>query len=192
MTIEHITDHSARALSRLIEQLKQSLSHQGMLSGLAVQVQEIEDAFQPLLLMLDIDASSGNQLDVLGGLLGVERTGRDDAQFRLRLKAQIIINKSSGTADNLADILELSVPGSNPNVQDDGEAAFLTIMNGVTISDPGETQSLVYQAKAAGVGAQVYYQPLSDALTFCMDGGPGLGFGDSTNAATGGGLAGQI
>lgn len=192
MTIEVINDHAARAIGRLIHELKDSVSHQGVLNALGTQVQELEDAFQPLLALLVIDTSSNVQLDLIGAILGAPREGRDDTRYKLRLKAQIIINQSSGTLQEIHDVLSLAIPGSNPDVQDIGEAAALASMYGVLIADPTETQKLVRETKAAGVTMQVYYQPASDALTFCFDTGPGLGFGDSGVPATGGQLAGQI
>lgn len=172
----HRTDYVESALDRLPEQFKNSENFKKLITVLVKQLQQVEDAVYSMRNLFDIDNSEGAQLDLLGKILGAPRAGRDDTRYKLRLKGQQLIFFSGGESERIRKVLELCVPGSNPNVQDNGEAAFLATMAQVTISDPLETALLVRETKSAGVSGYVYWQTANDANTFCFDTGPGLGY----------------
>lgn len=67
------------------------------------QSEELEQVFFDLLLNMWIDTASGEQLDVLGVHIGVDRLGRIDSEYRAVLVSQININISSGEPESLID-----------------------------------------------------------------------------------------
>lgn len=67
----------------------------------AQEAQELEDAAQEVLSIVSIDDSSGVQLQELGRLVGQPFSGESDALFRLRIRARIAANRSSGDPESL-------------------------------------------------------------------------------------------
>ena len=70
MALEQITDHAARAVSRLAEQFKESTLLKGLLSAVSIEIQELEDKIFELYKTRDIDGAADATLDNLGALLG--------------------------------------------------------------------------------------------------------------------------
>lgn len=104
--LDYVEDWAARLRSRLYTQFRSATSWQAWCNDvLGPQFQDLEDAAQTLLTMLDIEASEGVQLDVIGRLVGQPRNGVDDPTYRLYLSARVLANKSTGTVDDIFKVM---------------------------------------------------------------------------------------
>lgn len=101
-----ITTHATDALARLLQQFKSKPKIAALLNAINEQVQQYEDDVGPLSDVLDIDAMGGVNLDNLGNIVGQDREGRSDADYRIAIREKIAENASSGTADQLIAIFE--------------------------------------------------------------------------------------
>ena len=103
-----ISTHSNDAQSRLIFQYQNSVNFKRLIDSLfGQQIQSLEDGIYDLLNRLDIDASSGIQLDNIGILVGQDRLGLSDNIYRLFLKARIGKNVSEAEADRVVSVWQL-------------------------------------------------------------------------------------
>ena len=146
---------------------------------LAQQVQDIEAAFEQILLTAHPDPSDtgvvGQQLDGIGEIVALARQGLTDAVYRARLQTRLLILRSSGTPEDVIGVVEAFLAGASTvtyEVENDQYPAGFEI----TIDDPiavglGEQLGLAVRgAKAAGVNGYVLYQETIDAATFAFDG----------------------
>ena len=92
-----IPDHAQQAISRLLEQFKGMPKIESMLSVVASEIQAVEDSAFVFFTSRAIDNAVGAQLDGIGRIVSELRNGRVDDSYRLRLKARILANRSSGT-----------------------------------------------------------------------------------------------
>lgn len=101
-----IADVTKSILSLLAEQYKAPRNDgndprvAGIIALVAGEVQLLETAWQELLPLLDVDAASGAQLDVLARIANIARNGASDAVLRERLKT-VFQSRYSGTPEQL-------------------------------------------------------------------------------------------
>lgn len=118
------------------------------------QVQEIENAMRQLLYGFDIDQSVGDQLDVIGAIVGQDRLGKSDENYRIDIKIKIGINTSEGLTEQLIAIWRLLAPGANVTIEED----FPAKIDLTTDTFTGTAAQLIYikeklqEALAGGVG----------------------------------------
>ena len=109
MSVEgkQITDYSQfNANPWLIEFFRDS-NVIGVLSATDQQFEELEQVLYDMLVELWIDNAEGEQLDVLGVHVGIDRDGRNDSSYRTVIKAQIEINISSGEPEALIKAVQV-------------------------------------------------------------------------------------
>jgi hypothetical protein len=105
-TIDLVTDWKARLRSRLFTQFRSAASWVAWCDNvLGPQFDDLEQAGQTLLTLLDIDESEGVQLDTIGRVVGQSRNGVDDDTYRLYLSARILANKSTGTVEDIFKVM---------------------------------------------------------------------------------------
>lgn len=195
LPVEYIGDHVAASENLLLEQFKNSTSLKSLLQSWTTQVQEAEDLMAPLVLARNIDTATGTTLDSLGEAVGLDRSGRSDETYRLFIRAKVLINRSSGTANELIAIarqlagdpdLTVLIDEYNP------ATFFMRLINYQLVDDPALWGALLRLAKAAGVRFQLVYstQPDEDLVfrfssTTSAQFGTGYGFdgGQLTGAA---------
>lgn len=112
-----ITDHVAQAQARLIEQFKNKPNLESLLSVLATQTQESEDVYFEVLLERTLDVAVGVQLDALGVIVGQDRDGDLDVDYRRRIRARIFTNRSSGLPNEILNIVRLVLNDATQNVK---------------------------------------------------------------------------
>lgn len=79
-------------------------------SILAPQIQELEDVFLEILeSRKGPSAASGFALDVWGRVFREPRRGRDDAEYRAALEAAVLIDRASGTPEEIIAIVAAQV-----------------------------------------------------------------------------------
>lgn len=80
-----------------------------LLTILVDPAQDIEDALQQLNLERFVDTADGEQLDIIGRIVGQEREGLSDADYRRYIRARIAANNSEGTIQDLLTVAFLVV-----------------------------------------------------------------------------------
>lgn len=111
--IEKILDHVERAQKNLMSQYKNSYkksnsaNFRALLKVFVEEVQEIENVIFDLRDMRYIETAFGYGLDRLGKIVGIERNGLSDEDFKSRIYAQIILNSSDGETELLFTALRL-------------------------------------------------------------------------------------
>ena len=135
------------------------------------EAQALDTAAADLLALTSLAGSVGSQLDGLGQIIGLERAGLDDDQYRALLNAQIRINISGGTVEQINEIIRL-VTGTT--AEDDafalveGEVAEFKIDYTVTLDSgigPIAAEAM-FQARAAGVYGVFEYHETTPIFAF--------------------------
>ena len=172
-------DLAAGAQSDLPAQFA-STSALDLTQALVSRLQTVDQTTIALQAGFSLDTAAGVQLDALGQLVGQPRMGGDypagesDADYRQKIRAAILRNRSGGTVVDLIEVVSQLLSDLSPTViiTQAGVAAFaLTVL----VSAPLDAlrlealASFVQAAKAAGVGATIYP---SAAPTFAYAGFP--------------------
>lgn len=158
--IEYVPNHVQLGIARLITQYQNSpLFIQWLTIYLGV-CQDIEDCLWEILEKRNIDSGIGYQLDAIGRILNRPRGGLDDDDYRIALRAEIAILRSTGTADDLTTVGLLSVPtGYTFGLTDLGNAALLITFNEVPMFSILTLFENFIRAKQGGVKLLFQYQP---------------------------------
>lgn len=131
----------------------------------------------------DIDVATGDQLDVLGVIIGASRTVSfqpsggvspvlDDKTYRLLLKATIANNQWNGTIQSLYPIWEQLFPGGRIIVIDNQNMTATIIMTGAF-------SSIIQDLITNGL---IVPRPQAVAYTYAFGTLPFFGFSTSNNA----------
>lgn len=194
--MEHELDHAGQAVALLTDEGREVQTLVELLRDVGGSVQAIEDAFWQLYTERSLDDATGAQLDNLGTLVGQPRNGYGDADYRTHLRARVKANRSSGNPDAILEILRLVVPAPTTLDLDELYPAAFRVTAGVSNLSATLVSILVdfiRAARAGGVAHVFHYMGgTTDGTTFTLDGGGGLGLGDTGNPATGGGLSGAV
>ncbi len=165
---------------------------QKFLGAILATFQSCENALQQLLLQRSVDDAAGNQLDLIGKLVGRARGGLDDDTYRRHIRAQIVANKSDGITQDLITIADLIVY--------DDDARYIVTNYGtggvhVRVADIALTYELaktlvpfLRQAASGGVRVVLEFSTLAPEDTFSCSEGPGPGY-DTFAPGGGGGYA---
>lgn len=164
------TDHAGKAKGNLLEQFKGLDNWEKLLDVYSRQIQEIEDMFFELIEKRFIDDAVGVQLDGLGQIIGAPRDGLADEVYRVQLKVQIRINRSSGIVEDIIAVVALLV--TNPiHVRVFPPASFVVTLNDAVTAIPAELVAPVGNARMAGVGTSIEFTAADDADTFTFASG---------------------
>lgn len=194
-TLDYVDDWYTRLLGRLYTQYRGKVTWEKWVALLARQFQDLEDSGQTLFSILDIDNGVGGvQLDLIGRLVGRARRGVIDSTYRLYLKAQIIANRSSGTAENIYDVFRaLFGTDARPVYELEGEKQFsVRLRKVITDIEAAVAAEFLGIAKEAGARGILEWQPDDDDGMFTFDAGttptgftspiPGLGYDEGEYA----------
>lgn len=164
------TDYVEDAQLALTDQFRRDVI-QKLAATFGQQVQDLEDVIFQLLSGRTVDTAVGAQLDGLGAVVGEARLGAADARYRVRIKARIKLNVSSGTAEQILELVVLLLPPSvtPPRIKEYFPASFiLTAYEALTSTEAEEIGRTVQLAKPGGVGARFVYGYVGDAARFRM------------------------
>ena len=170
--VQHELDHEGKMLARLAEEFRKPRIR-SILGGEAEQYQAIEDSFWQLLTEFGVDTATGWALDVLGRIVGELRQGALDADYRLRVRARIRVDRSDGTIEDVIEVVRLLIgavllPSAVIQLTEYYPAAFVLRITGLTIT-PTQAQiysSFINQARGAGIGSGFGWQQTADADAF--------------------------
>ncbi len=188
MNSTYISDHIARAKDRLIEQYKEKPKIEGLLEAIVKPLQELEDLFLALGTERWIDSAIGAQLDVVGKIVGALReVGQNDEDYRLAIKAQIIMNLNQGTPEEIIAAAKFFI-GSIFIWYLEVYPAAVDIFSSTVIPEENRAKIRAQLKKflPAGVSLDSFGQ-FDEANPFIFSGGSG--FGDVNDADVGGLLA---
>ncbi len=191
MSIDKITNHVDIAKGKLLQQYKDKEDITGLQAAYIEQLQILENKLHDFYDRLDIDKSEGVQLNGIGEIIGLDRNGMTDSEYRVRLKSKILENLSSGTAETIIQIFNLLTGSTVTDFRDIYPAAY-QIYGNIAI-DTSQVQLIWELLEAASIGgvrveAIGRYDPDN---SFAMDGDLLYtgGFGDTVDPVSGGKLA---
>jgi hypothetical protein len=189
----HVTDHVEQGPALLPPVFQDKPVFTAILQALLAQVQKIEDAAWEVITFRRIEHAEGKTLDMLGSIVRRGRGGLSDANYRIAIRAQIRILKSSGRPEDLIGIALLSTPtGTILRLVDEYPAGFRfdvgspvtwpidILFFGVRLAKPaGVRFGIVYSDLAPGTWFR--FAPSTVSVTSATQ-----GFGDALQPATGG------
>lgn len=196
-----VEDHCEEGKALLLEQFKKSPRLQALLCTYLDQVTLLEAALFELLRMRSLDTATGDQLDVLGRIVGQSREGLIDEVYRVFLRARVLVNNSSGTPEELIAIMRRVLEDTTDIQLQEQFPAAVVLITGyplVTPRTPAIVFRLLNEARSAAVRLFLEYITVSASLAFTfstsssVEVSASLGFGDDTDPATGGQFAGVI
>lgn len=194
MSMIPITTHVQEAIKRLLQQYKEKPRIEFVVSSLTEEVQNIENMLFDLLNNRSINTAIGIQLDRLGTILGIEREGLSDEDYRARLKIKVVQNVSSGEPDRLISVYAFLINATQVQFQEHYPAGCALMGRGVI---PSGQETLLYTEiqRITPAGVRVDYIGTYDAnesfaMTDSID-STADGFGDLTDALAGGKFGGQ-
>ena len=122
-------------------------------AALLSEAQTAEDAALETLLGRFLDNAEGEQLNGLGDLVGEERLGRSDDDYRNAIRVRIFQNQASGTPEQMLTLLRLLVPdAAGVHIEEIFPAKVWFSMDSGT--QPANFQALMQQAAPAAVGVR--------------------------------------
>lgn len=141
-------DHNAIGLSRITQQYREKAKFAAHISALLAAMDEIEQALQDIKSIRDIDEAEGEQLDIIGEIVGASRiisstiSGSNvlsDEDYRIVIRARIIRNHSKGHPEDIltgtAFILQQSQDLDFPIMVGDPGGMVLNIAVGRELTD---------------------------------------------------------
>lgn len=190
---EQITNYSEKGLTQLLSQFQGKPAFESLVQSYLNRVQELEYAIWEVIQIRGIDGSSGVGLDVIGNIVDRRRLGLNDVDYRVALKCQILINRSSGTPNDLIKITTLSITTSQLfSYQEAYEATVVITVQGIAAFNIPVLFDNLTRAKAGGVRLLLILSlaPVGNTFTLSPVSGPlgstTLGFSDYSNPGTGG------
>lgn len=158
---DQITTHRDDALSRFTSQYQHADRLKGLAGVYADRVQSLEDAAYSLLTERWIDTAEGQQLDGLGDIVGEDRRGREDAEYRDALITRIFLNSASGEPESV--IRAINFLWGTGNVE--FEEIYPAKVQISLFETPATLRQLqgIRGVTPAGVGLRVLQQQIDDA-----------------------------
>ena len=120
--------------------------------GTVDQLQEIEDFLYDLLTKRDVNTAEGVWLDKIGKIVGRSRvSGQSDDEYRLFLKMQITLNRSTGAPETLIQALTILTDSSFVELKEFFPGAVQLDFTGTVTGSPQSLLSLMDDAALGGV-----------------------------------------
>lgn len=172
--IDRVLDWQARLRSRLYDQFKNKLTHIAWANLLGRQFQDLEDAAQSLLTIMDIGASEGVNLDVLGRIVVQLRNSVDDPTYRSYLRARVLANRSEGTYTDIYKTIAAVLGGTLDTVVQKIEGSYpagliLRVVTAMTDATAAVAIQFLTAARSAPVYAILVYQSDVDSEMFTVE-----------------------
>jgi hypothetical protein len=152
-----------------------------LLNALLGPVQGIEDALQQLLSERAVNTAVGDQLDILGAVVGQQRLGMDDDDYRRIVRARISANRSKGTVEDVLVVADLVLGDDDAyyHILYVNNASFVLRVEGVQMTAAvGDLMlRLLKDTVSAGVRIILEWGISPQAELFQFDSGPGFNQG---------------
>jgi hypothetical protein len=159
-------DHVTAGLALLITQYKDKPNLAAVISSYLTQAQEIEDMLFDILAIIESPWTQvGEQLDLIGRVVGQAREGRSDADYVPWLQARLLVNRSSGVSSDFFSVAALVAPAATRAYSEWFPAAFLFELHPLT--DAALIAQILGEMRPAGVNGQLlYYADAAETFTF--------------------------
>ena len=184
MSTELVTTHVSDGIGNLLGQFSRSPNIKALLTVYLRQIQDIENVLFQFKTLLDLDTAVGDQQDLIGKIIGETRSGRSDFKYRIALKARVLLNKSSGTVEDIIALTQ-AVSGLPVNVQVDEfypRSFIVDISEPIDLDDVDVERVATFIRLGRPVGARgVFTYHISPPFTF--DGVGGEGYDEGKYAA---------
>lgn len=173
-------NHVAAGLARLPQQWRESPNMIAMLVIFLARYNDLEAAYQDLLLLRSIDTANaddplgfvGAQLDKIGAKVGQRRNGLNNDDYRRYCRAKIRANNSNGRVEDLIAVasLVLNDPTAHVIVTTEVIATAIVEIAGFAINDNLATILINFLriAVAGGVHLLQITHPTDDAHMFTL------------------------
>lgn len=166
-----------------------------LLSIIANPAQAVEDALQQLKSERFVDTAIGEQLDIIGRIVGQDREGLSDDDYRRYIRARIAANNSDGTIEDLLTVAFLVVYDEAAQLQIDNQGVATVVLRVNSIALTTTVADILVKflglAATAGVRVILEYCDQAPATWFKWD-TPSLGWDNGklidakdTNGVTG-------
>lgn len=116
MSLQHKTDLAKVAKGRLIAEYRNMPMFVALIGAIGDLIQIAEDAYWDLFNAMLLDNATGIWLEYLGAMIGEAREGWGNDDYRRFIKARILANKSSGTINEVLEIIALIINATDPTV----------------------------------------------------------------------------
>lgn len=107
MTSPVIKNQVTQGKDRLVTQWFDKPVVQGLLQSYMENVQTVEDIYEQLLDERSVFTAVGEQLNVIGSIVGEARSGKADEPYREAILNRIAINTANGTPEKIIEIIKL-------------------------------------------------------------------------------------
>jgi hypothetical protein len=146
-----------------LEQFKGSVQLRNLVSSYLGGAQDFEDVAYQIINARSLDIVAGYQLDGLGQIVNLPRSGLEDEEYRLRIKAELAVLTSQGSIEDLTVILQLLIGmPSPPDIQIDEyypKAIYMRARDWIVDEDPVVITNLLRRAVSAATYLQFIYTP---------------------------------
>jgi hypothetical protein len=149
------TNHVAEAIEKLLAQFKGSAKIEGLLTSYIEEAQELETILGDLRATMDLETATAEALNRLGRIVGVERAGASDSQYRTAIKAGIKVNQSRGTHDDIISLVDFLLGDDTGVTIERGAAGTAEFTAELDLDLPAEVSwnLLIYYICRASQGA---------------------------------------
>lgn len=176
MTLSEKTNHVSEAIDNLISQFKDKPNFQAFVTSLVNQVQELEVALNDLITERTLETAVGEQLDGIGEILGEDRQGRNDDDYRTALRARILLNVGSGTPEEIVELVSYLTDDKSNELTEYFPAAFtIFVLGALTFTEAFNANTALQSGKPAGVLAHLIYGESPVSELFCYGDTPWFG-----------------
>lgn len=154
-----IPNYYERAIALLASQFQIKLpdggrtNFQKLLYAIITQFQEIQTQLNLLNTMRSLDTAQGVQLDGLGQIIGLARVaGQSDESYRQALQFQIFVNQSSGTPEQVIEMLKFLTQANTIYYDEFYPAGYIMTTDGLEFPEnPSDLVDAIQASSPAGV-----------------------------------------
>jgi hypothetical protein len=165
------TTITADALAQMLDQFDGSVNLRLLAASFTDQAQQFEDDIWPLLAERSLALATGHRLDGFGQIANLDRSGRNDDDYRLALTAEFAVLQSNGTAEELITIAQLMVQmgTADYDVREYYPKGFyIRPVDHVLTVDPVLVGTMLDRAVSAATTMSFVYSNYADATTYTL------------------------
>lgn len=167
-----MTEATRRALGLLAQEYQGSVSVAALVTAIADQCQEVDDALNGIKAVRAVETATGGALDALGTVLGVGRESMSDTYYRYWLRAAVLANVASGTTDEIQGVMQAlyTVLGGVAPMTLGTKVATITLPQYYTWANAIRIARMIGRSAVAGTRTEVIARYASGANTLKCDG----------------------
>lgn len=161
-------------------------NNEKLVAALATPFQSLENALRQLLTERSVDTAAGDQLDVIGKIVGQLRLGMSDEDFRRHIRARISVNRATGVVEDILTVTDLVVydDAAFYKLEFRGNATIKLTIEDILTTELMMTRlmGMLSDTVAGGVRLIIQFDTVPVVELFQFDAGPGWDQGKLTAA----------